>query len=97
MESRQKNTWLDRISGWYFSRNVLPYWCVLLADTVIVFGSCMFVYWAYNRTGVTYEHRIEVLSTVVLYSLLSWAGAKFFRTYSGVVRYSSFVDLLKVC
>ncbi len=33
---------------------------------------------------------------MLLYSFLSWIGARTFRTYSGVVRYSGFVDLLKV-
>ena len=31
-----------------------------------------------------------------MYVLLSWVGARIFRTYAGVVRYSSSVDLLKV-
>ena len=25
------------ILHWYFSKNALPYWCVLIADSVIVF------------------------------------------------------------
>ena len=91
------NNWLTRISGAYFSKNVLPYWCVVLADTVIVILSGAFVYWAFHRTGVTFEHRIELLHTILLFSLLSWISAKVFRTYFGVVRYSGFVDLLKVC
>jgi FlaA1/EpsC-like NDP-sugar epimerase len=63
----------------------------------IVIVSCIFVYWAFHRTGVTYEHRIDLLYTTLLFSLLSLIGARAFRTYSGVVRYSGFVDLLKVC
>ncbi len=84
------------MSQWYFSRKVLPYWCVLLADTIIVFVSCLFTYWVSNRTMVTFENRYALLSTALLCSILSWVGARIFRTYSGVVRYSSFVDLMKV-
>jgi FlaA1/EpsC-like NDP-sugar epimerase len=36
------------------------------------------------------------LYTLFLYAAISLVGAKIFSTYSGVVRYSSFVDLLKV-
>jgi FlaA1/EpsC-like NDP-sugar epimerase len=34
--------------------------------------------------------------STLLFVLVSWIGARIFRTYLGVVRYSSFVDLLKV-
>ena len=97
MEKTEKPNWLTTLTKWYFGRNALPYWCVVLADTVIVFVSCLFVYWAFHRTGVAYEHRFEMLYTAQLLALLSWVGARAFRTYSGVVRYSGFVDLLKVC
>lgn len=43
-----------------------------------------------------YDNRFAVLYTAILYSGLSWIGARVFKTYAGVVRYSSFVDLLKV-
>ena len=87
---------LRKASSWYFSRKVLPYWAILLADTAIVFASAIFTYWIANRSQVTYEHHVAVGLTALLYSLLSWIGARCFRTYSGVLRYSSFVDLLKL-
>lgn len=43
-----------------------------------------------------FTHRFEVLYTIMMYVVISWMGAKLFRTHLGVVRYSSFVDLLKV-
>ena len=42
------------------------------------------------------QHRENLLGTSIFYALLSWIGARIFRTYSGVVRYSSSIDLLKV-
>lgn len=97
MADNENPNWLTRLAGSYFNRNVFPYWCVVLVDMFIVIVSCIFVYWAFHRTGVTYEHRIDLLYTTLLFSLLSLIGARAFRTYSGVVRYSGFVDLLKVC
>ena len=61
-----------------------------------MFVSTAFVYWAFHRTGVLFEHRYSLLYLMLLYSVLSVIGARAFRTYSGVVRYSGFVDLLKV-
>ena len=88
--------WIRKLSRWYFSKRVLPYWCILIGDAFIVFVSCIFTYWVNNRTGLTFENRNILLITAALYSALSWVGAKLFRTYSGVVRYSSFIDLIKL-
>ena len=43
-----------------------------------------------------FTHRFDVLYTSLFYVVISWIGARTFRTYSGVVRYSSFVDLQRV-
>jgi len=87
---------IHRLLDWYFSKKSLPYWCVLLADTVVVFFSALFTYWVFHKTQFLFTHRFEVLYTAIFYSFLSWFGAKLFSTYSGVVRYSSFVDLMRV-
>ena len=86
----------QKLLNWYFSKESLPYWCVLLADTLVVFLSALFTYWIFRRTQLIYNHRFEVLYTALFYAFFSWGGAKLFSTYSGVVRYSSFVDLMRV-
>ena len=87
---------IRKLSNWFFSKKVLPYWVILLADAAIVFASAVFTFWIANKTQTTYDRHIEVFLTAVFYALLSWVGARIFRTYSGVLRYSSFVDLLKL-
>ena len=87
---------IQKIIHWYFSRSALPYWCLLLTDCAVVFVMMLLSYWLFNRTGEMFHNRFDVLYTASLYAVLSVIGAKVFRTYSGVVRYSSFVDLLKV-
>ena len=87
---------IRKLLNWYFSKESLPYWCLFLVDSFIVFLSCIVTYWAYNRTQETFNHRIDLLYTTLLFVAISWIGAKIFRTYLGVVRYSSFVDLMKV-
>ena len=96
MTNNDNPSWLSRFITSHFSKRVFPYWFVILADTFIVFISAAFVYWAFHRTGVTFEHRMELLYTMLFYSLLSLISFRVFRTYSGVVRFSGFVDLLKV-
>ena len=81
---------------WYFSKESLPYWCLFIVDSVILFFSGLLTYWAFNRSMEMFTHRFEVLYTLLLYVVISWVGARLFNTYLGVVRYSSFVDLMKV-
>lgn len=87
---------ISKITRQYFSKNVMPYWCILLLDTMIVLFSCLLTFWGSKRAGNMYDNRFVVLYTAILYSALNCVGARVFKTYAGVVRYSSFVDLLKV-
>ena len=96
MSNSEKRISITRWMRNFFSRRVLPYWCVLLLDTAIVFFSCIFCYWVQNSSVVLLSHGDSVLVTSLFYAVLSWIGARIFRTYSGVVRYSSMVDLMKV-
>ena len=87
---------IKKLLTWYFSKNALPYWCLLILDCGTVLISGIVTYWLFNKTQVMFEHRQEVVTSLLLYALLSLVGARAFRTYSGIVRYSSFVDLLNV-
>ena len=75
---------ITRLSYWYFSKKVLPYWVILLMDTSIVFVSAVFTYWVTNRTQLLFDNRFAVLCTALLYALLSWVGARLFKTYASV-------------
>ena len=86
----------NKILNWYFNKQSLPYWCILLIDCLIVFFSGVLTYWLYNRVLNLFYHRIDIFYTILMYVFISIISARIFSTYSGVVRYSSFVDLLKV-
>ena len=49
---------IKKLVDMYFSKNVLPFWCILLLDSIIVFLSSLFAYWVSNRTGTMFEHPI---------------------------------------
>ncbi|MBQ7254473.1 MAG: polysaccharide biosynthesis protein [Bacteroidales bacterium] len=87
---------IKKLYHWYFAKNVLPYWVILLMDMGILFVSAVFIYWVSNRTQVTVDNRWAVACTAGLYALLGLVGAKVFRTYAGVLRYSNTVDLVKL-
>ena len=87
---------LNKILTWYFSKESLPYWCIIVLDSLIIFLSGVMTYWVLYRTMVLIDHRFEVIHTLILYVILSLIGAKVFRTYAGVIRFSSFIDLVNV-
>ena len=87
---------IDRVLSWYFSRDALPYWCIFIIDSVIVFLSGVFTYWVFNKTNALVDYHFEVINTMLIFVVFSWVGFRLFSTYSGIVRYSSFVDLMRV-
>lgn len=92
----RESKFIQRITHWYFDKKVLPYWVIMITDSVIVFLSAILAYWISNRTQVTFDNRFAVIATAALYALISWIGASMFKTFHGVLRYSSFEDLLKL-
>ena len=87
---------VNNLLSWYFSKRSLPYWCLIIADSVIVFVSTLFTYWLFNRSQSLFDHRQGVFYMALLMVAISWFGSKVFKSYLGVVRFSSFVDLMKV-
>ena len=86
----------DKLMNWYFSKNALPYWVILLIDIVICYLSGIVVFWLYYRGAVSLQH-IELLTkTILMYMIFNLIGFRVFRTYSGIIRYSSFIDLQRV-
>lgn len=87
---------LSRLTSWYFSKRVLPYWGVLILDSLIVLLS--YLLGCYIELGgftfVTTLPTIILGALVVLFFFI--LSFRMFRTYSGIIRYSSFVDLYHV-
>jgi FlaA1/EpsC-like NDP-sugar epimerase len=86
-----------RLLRWYFSKNALPYWCIFALDGIILLGSGIFSYWIFNERHGVIENFMPLMNTLIVYLLTNIIGVRVFHTYAGIVRYSSFVDLLKVC
>ena len=87
---------LNKILNWYFSRNALPYWLVFIMDCLICYFSGLFVFWLYYNGAVTLGNIMILSKTIFVYMVFNLIGFRVFRTYSGVLRYSSFVDLQRV-
>ena len=86
----------DKILNWYFTKNSLPYWSILLIDCAIIVCSGMLTYWIFNSAVLLFENTLKVLNTLFCFLVLSVPGFRLFHTYSGFMRYASFVDLMRV-
>ncbi|MBO7140036.1 MAG: polysaccharide biosynthesis protein [Prevotella sp.] len=88
--------YLNKLANWYFSRSALSFWVILLIDNIIVFGTFLFMYLFFDiheRTAVNLGHlTLNILVFLIFYNL----AFRVFRTYSGILRYSSFIDLQRV-
>lgn len=87
---------LSKFSTWYFSKKALPYWGILLIDMSIIFLSGLFVYVLNEGTMNALTNVGLLLETFAAYGFFYLIGLRVFRTYSGVIRYSSFVDLQRI-
>ena len=85
-----------KLINWYFSKKALPYWCVLILDLLLMLLAGLFTYFIF-----IYRRQVEVdiwllFKTLCMYVVPCLVGARMFHTYAGIVRYSSFVDLMHV-
>ena len=85
--------YIGKIANWYFSRKALPIWGILLIDNAIVFGSIAFMFLLYNRDERSFQNLELVFINALIYMVFYNIGFRIFRTYSGILRYSSFIDL----
>ncbi len=85
-----------KLANWYFSKKALPYWCILILDLLVMLLAGLFTYFIF-----IYRRQIEVdiwllVKTLCMYIVPCLVGARMFHTYAGIIRYSSFVDLMHV-
>ena len=78
---------------WYFRRRALPYWCIVALDCFLCFVSGFFMFWLFENSGNMSASAGKLFLTLSLYMVCNLFAFRVFRTYSGIVRYSSFVDL----
>lgn len=86
----------NQFFNWYFSRGALPYWCLIAFDSLIVmFSGYIAKYIELGALG--FIEQFWSITRALLVSILLFLFAfRLFRTYSGVLRYSSFVDLVRI-
>ena len=87
---------VSKIINWYFSKKTLPFWGIILLDSLIVLFSYYLVFWFFFRGSGLENHFFPATCTFLLFLFCHLIAFRFFHTYSGIIRYSSFVDLGRV-
>ena len=84
------------LAWWYFSRRTLPYWVILAFDCLIVlFAGSLALVLTVGTVNAILNWKsllLSLLPCLVCYMV----GFRLLHTYTGVIRYSSFVDLQRV-
>lgn len=86
----------NKLIDWYFSKRSMPYWCILLIDCLIIYFSYIVMHSFFCGSCYTVEHFLSLIGTVSVFMIFYIVAMRLFRTYSGILRYSSFVDLKNV-
>ena len=87
---------LSRIANWYFTRKALPYWCILGIDYLTIVFSGYLAYYLFNGGEQVTSHFWTILRDLILLLIPYTIAFRIFHTYSGIFRYSSFVDLIRL-
>ena len=87
---------LQKISKWIFTRGALPYWCILVYDSIVVITSGYFVYCLQHGFSNLVENISRVSFGIGLCFAVYMIAFILFHTFNGVLRFSSFIDLRRV-
>lgn len=87
---------LQKLTNWYFSKGALPYWGVLTLDSLIVLISGYLGNYL-ELDGINFaQHFWQITLGNLICVLLFIIGFRIFHTYTGIIRYSSLIDLQRV-
>ena len=86
----------QNLTRWYFSKRALPFWAILLLDALIVVVAVVLVVVLTDGAVNTIMQRKSLALAAMIYLLCYLVGFRALHTYSGVIRYSTFVDLQRV-
>lgn len=82
--------------NWYFGRGALPYWCIMIFDLMVCFLSGVFIVWLRHPASDVLVAWPQLMHTFGIFAILNFISFRVFHTYSGILRYSQFIDLMRV-
>ena len=74
----------------------MPYWCILLLDCLTIYVVTLVVFLVFQGKAEFIRFFNPLTATAIVYILVDVVFFRVFHTYSGILRFSSFVDLRRV-
>lgn len=96
LKTKLSNEMKHKIFHRYLSAKVLPIWTILLIDVLIIVVSSLLAY------ALRYDFRSIFLESSTIDKTIVWTVIvnlvffRVFRTYSNVLRFSSFIDIMRI-
>ncbi len=87
---------LNKFFERYLSRKILPIWTILFFDVVIVALSCLLAYILRYDPWSVFLGPIELSTSTLWVVVVNVVFFKIFKTYSNILRFSSFVDIMRI-
>ena len=94
--SKIKRALINKIKIHLFTLNYLPLWMVFFMDIFLTLFSSVFTFFIVKSLSVTFFSSMDLISEFII---ILFAHAIFFftfKTYSGIISYSTFIDGLKL-
>lgn len=78
------------------SLNYLPRWIILSIDFSVLLSSCLFSFLLFRGTGLEFVLTPYWKELLVFFLVMNIFSFWLFRTYSGIIRHSSYIDAVKL-
>lgn len=89
-------SFLNKTINRYFSKNALPYWCILALDTsIVIFFYLISYYSILGGNGIVrlFWEKVGYIALITFFHIICF---RIFHTYNNVIRYSTFTDLKNI-
>ncbi len=89
---------LNNTKLWQTIHNLgyLPRWIILMLDLLVISITGILSYAVIYRTGILYVKPHLYIISIPVYLVISLFTFRVFRTYSGIIRHSSYIDAVKI-
>ncbi|MCK9180635.1 MAG: polysaccharide biosynthesis protein [Bacteroides sp.] len=89
---------INKVFERYLSTRVLPIWLILIFDVAIIAVSCFLAYvLRYDVKSIFLDpYPMVLISSIAWITGVNIVFFRLFRTYSNVLRFSSFVDIIRI-
>lgn len=85
-----------KLKDYFTKMDYLPRWIIFCIDISIVVFASIFSYWMFRFLHISFYDTLNPINSYGLVVLINGLFFLFFKTYSGILRHSTFIDGIKL-